>query len=558
MKDKLNNIIALMAEAEMIAEQIAAVEKLRNRLEDKELIISVMGQFKRGKTSLINAILKDELLPVGIIPLTSVVTQIRNGDFKAAVHFKDESSAEIMREELPEYISETKNKNNSKNVDFVELWYPCKLLKNNIILVDTPGIGSMHKHNTDVSYSFIQKSDAVLFMLSVDSPINELEMEFLLQAKRYASKFYFVVNKIDTINDSNKEEYISYCKNNLENILDTQNIEIYPISAVTGEGIKETIEVITRDISSSGEQILKESVCIKAAEIIKESLSKLDLYLSAISLPFDKLIEKTKAIDAKQKEMDNIADETILLLKQQTKKLVEEIDQSLTEKLKTIKNNVKNKLESAYEDSENERTKDLEKNLNDVLERALETELEEINEYGLSSLNEGYKNIVCTLNEKINQAKIFIAQVLKEFFDVDYQYETKEYLVSQRSDYYLRINKINIESLLDINGLYHIMPSRIANPKIFNKFLNQMDNDLQINKTNMIYNYRYKMQESLRVLYDDFKTDISSMQAELMRLLDHAKSYSERVGAYSNEQVAKIERIKSRLAFIMHELNSEI
>ncbi len=62
-------------------------------------------------------------------------------------------------------------------------------------------MGSVHKLNTDVAYSFIKESDAVIFMLSVDSPINEIEREFLFATKQYTSKFYFAVNKVDVINE---------------------------------------------------------------------------------------------------------------------------------------------------------------------------------------------------------------------------------------------------------------------------------------------------------------------------------------------------------------------
>ncbi|HHY12427.1 MAG TPA: GTP-binding protein, partial [Firmicutes bacterium] len=304
-----------MSNGKVINQQMCAIEKLKGRLAQNELIISVIGQFKRGKTALVNAILGDEILPVGIVPLTSVVTKIRNGNaFRAVVHFLNGSSQQVPQAELSGFISEQENKNNHKNVDFVDLWYPCNLLGQGVILVDTPGVGSVHRHNTEASYAFVQKSDAVLFVLSVDSPINELEREFLLQAERYASKFYFVVNKVDTIGDASKAEYLAYCKTVLQGILVKEPVELYPVSALTGEGVTEVLDVIRRDISSSADQILRSSICIKVNDVVQEAVSKLDLYVSAISLSIEELNEKTTSLTEKQRELDAMADQTDLLL----------------------------------------------------------------------------------------------------------------------------------------------------------------------------------------------------------------------------------------------------
>ncbi len=99
---------------------------------------------------------------------------------------------------------------NEKGVSFVNLYLPYDFLKDGLIIVDTPGVGSTHQHNTDEVYAFMKNSDAIIFMLSVDSPINEIEQELLHSAKNHASKFYFSINKIDTVSQSDLEVYIDY------------------------------------------------------------------------------------------------------------------------------------------------------------------------------------------------------------------------------------------------------------------------------------------------------------------------------------------------------------
>ena len=76
------------------------------KLENQEITISVIGQFKRGKSTLVNAILEDKILPVGIVPVTAVVTTIEYGDKAATVHFDNGVIKEISFDEMSSFINE--------------------------------------------------------------------------------------------------------------------------------------------------------------------------------------------------------------------------------------------------------------------------------------------------------------------------------------------------------------------------------------------------------------------------------------------------------------------
>jgi predicted GTPase len=90
-----------MGQTELLKDQNSRAIELRERLCDRELIISVIGKFKAGKSSLINGLLEEELLPVGIIPLTTVVTEIRKAkSFRAVVCFANGYEQEIRRSDL--------------------------------------------------------------------------------------------------------------------------------------------------------------------------------------------------------------------------------------------------------------------------------------------------------------------------------------------------------------------------------------------------------------------------------------------------------------------------
>lgn len=279
---------------------------IKEKLEKETLTLSIIGQFKRGKSTLANAILGDDILPVGIVPITSAVTRVYYGDKSAQVHFFNGDIQPIAFEKLSEYISEQENNNNKLGVSSVVIKAPSKFLKNGIEFVDTPGVGSFHKNNTEVAYEYMKESDGVIFLLSVDSPINEIEIEFLKATKEFASKFYFAVNKADLVSEVELAQYVGYCQGVLQQIMgmDKEPVKIFPVSAKTGDGIDQLTKVVTTDLKKNAKKILERSSVLKLRDIIDSSINQLRFYWKAMNMEYsdldiafekiDKHIEATK------------------------------------------------------------------------------------------------------------------------------------------------------------------------------------------------------------------------------------------------------------------------
>ena len=253
------------------------------------MTISVIGQFKRGKSTLSNCILGKNYMPVGIVPITSAVTKVVYGRQSAEVCFENGEIRPVEIDELSAYISEQENAQNKLGVKEVVIHSESDFLKNGITYVDTPGVGSFHKNNTEVAYDYMKESDAVIFLLSVDSPINQIEIDFLQSTKEYAGKFYFAVNKIDTVSAGDLEAYTGYCAGLLSEIMETSAIKLMPVSAKTGEGVEALKSAILRDLSASIREIMQESTRKKLIDIIGSALKELQFYRSAMSMPYEEL-----------------------------------------------------------------------------------------------------------------------------------------------------------------------------------------------------------------------------------------------------------------------------
>ena len=126
---------------EIIGNELARVTALREKLEQQHMTVSVIGQFKRGKSALVNGILGRDILPVGIVPVTAVVTTVDYGDEEAAVHFANGKVEKVAFEEISAFVNEQENRDNHLNVTKVAIKCSSEFLKRSLTFVDTPGVG---------------------------------------------------------------------------------------------------------------------------------------------------------------------------------------------------------------------------------------------------------------------------------------------------------------------------------------------------------------------------------------------------------------------------------
>ena len=165
MKKNLDDLISLLSESPLFTNQVENLLHIQQQLQSDELVISVIGQFKRGKSSLINAILGADVLPIGIVPLTSVVTELRSGKTpRACVCYESGKTEEIPLECLDHYCSEQYNGSNYKKVRTVQVWTPSFPFGPHIVLADTPGVGSVNESNTAAATEQLIHSDAIIFV----------------------------------------------------------------------------------------------------------------------------------------------------------------------------------------------------------------------------------------------------------------------------------------------------------------------------------------------------------------------------------------------------------
>lgn len=315
------------------APQERALSGLRDRLSEGRFQLAVLGQFKRGKSTLLNALLGEDILPSSVIPLTAIPTFIRHGQERTVhVHFQEQGkeetipchSPEEMNRVLLEYVSEEANPKNRKCVASVEITHPSHILRD-VVLIDTPGIGSTHRHNTEMTLNFLPQCDAALFLVSADPPITEVEVDFLRHVREKIACIFFVQNKVDYLTVTERETVLAFIKKVLsEKAGIAPESKIFPVSAkqallakLTGNeallassGISAITEHLIDFLAREKTRVLSEAVRRKALDVLHDAALRASLERKSLEMPIADLEERLALFQKKVDEAERQRQQT--------------------------------------------------------------------------------------------------------------------------------------------------------------------------------------------------------------------------------------------------------
>ncbi len=201
------------------------------KLEDQVVYVAVIGEFKRGKSSLINALVGGALLPTGVIPVTAAPTLVQYGEAaRATVRYLDDREQAVSLSELADFITELGNPGNRRRVREAVVQYPAPLLRTGLVLADTPGTGSLHASNTEMTSSFMPRVDVALLVLTVDAPLSSAEANLLAAAGRTVARAAVCLNKVDLLTPQELEDAVGFVTERVAAVHANPPIPVFPIS----------------------------------------------------------------------------------------------------------------------------------------------------------------------------------------------------------------------------------------------------------------------------------------------------------------------------------------
>jgi len=213
----LLNIVKACSESLNILSLKENIVSLENFIADNNIDIVILGQFKAGKSSFINHLIGKEILPTGVIPVTSVITRLQFGETeKAIVSSLNTTKTEVPITLIDEFIAEDKNPKNEKTVSVIDLELPCLRPFQNVRLIDTPGIGSVFRHNTQTTENWFSEIGIALITISAERPLGENEMMLIREISNYTPEIVILLTKVDLHNEAQIGEIKEYIESQLQ------------------------------------------------------------------------------------------------------------------------------------------------------------------------------------------------------------------------------------------------------------------------------------------------------------------------------------------------------
>lgn len=280
--------------------------ELRSDIQRNFYNVVVVGEFNRGKSTFINALLGKSILPTDILPETATINVIIFNDKPrlSVVTNSGEKEGIANLNFLKKFSAQLINEKFLNQIKYIKIGYPLEFLRNRIVLVDTPGVSDLSEQRTEVTYKFIPKADTVIFVLDATSPLKRTERDFICEhlIPLGITDILFLLNKYDNVDTDEEENLVENVIKRLEKTFTVggkgkllKKIECLPVSAVDAlKGIEKNDSAL---IKSSGINEVKK----KLREMLTKSRMdeiKQNNFKNRLNLILDSLLKQFKNLHA--------------------------------------------------------------------------------------------------------------------------------------------------------------------------------------------------------------------------------------------------------------------
>jgi ribosome biogenesis GTPase A len=254
-QNKKNQLVQCLQEISVISEELNASHQAQNikediqRLKNETFNLVVVGEFSRGKSTFINAMLGKRILPSSASPTTAVISKIMYGKKPLyALHFRDENVQYLDEEQFKDLkapkatIEETADQVEASareeawiaSIDYATVQYPLDFCRNNVEIIDTPGVNDISKTRVEITYRFLNQADAAILLLSAKQVLSRSEIEFLKERilGNQIQNIFVVINFKDAVDETKWCDVIEFAREHLaENLHGVRLPDMFLVSS---------------------------------------------------------------------------------------------------------------------------------------------------------------------------------------------------------------------------------------------------------------------------------------------------------------------------------------
>lgn len=235
LSQRIKDIQKLLEDKKITSLYQQELQNLADDLQNNSYYVTTVGEFKRGKSTLTNSLIGKSILPADVTPTTATINLIRHNNEEYFEIYYENGTREL----------EVLNKSNLKKLTFLEsedflhiqhleIATSFQYLNENIVLIDTPGVGDLNEHRIDVTYSYIPRSSLIIFVIDCSTPLRRTEIDYLKNhiLPNLYGELVIVANFYDRIDEDEWEETEEYITRKLEKILNNIPYSLIPFSAI--------------------------------------------------------------------------------------------------------------------------------------------------------------------------------------------------------------------------------------------------------------------------------------------------------------------------------------
>lgn len=345
------------------------LEQTRRRLLDPSIRVIVVGEFKQGKSKLINALVNAPVCPVDDDIATSVPTVVRHGDPPSAVIIlsKDQDGSaggdpvlerrSVVLEELAAYVSESGNPGNRQQLVAAEVFLPRKILTGGLAIVDSPGMGGLNSAHSLTTLTALPTADAMLLVSDASQEYTEPEIRFLRQAMRICPNVACVLSKTDLYPQWRQVAELD--QKHLEDV--GPDIPLFPVSSDlrlhaatlkdnelnTESGFPALITYLRAEILGKAERLQRRSVARDVLSVTEHLRLALQSELSALENPEDtpRMIAELEAAKERADELRRRSARWQITLSDGVSDLISDMEYDLRDRMRRIQRDAEHAID---------------------------------------------------------------------------------------------------------------------------------------------------------------------------------------------------------------------
>ena len=430
--------------------------------------IAVLGQFKAGKSSFLNSLLERKVVPVHVLPATSVVTRIGFGPTdRAVVRRLSGEDEEIAISRLSEFVTEKGNPENEKRVSLVEVELASLGPFDGIRFVDTPGLGSIFSHNTQASMDWLPHVGGALVAVSVNHPFSSQDLSLLSEVFRHTPEVAILLTKADLVTQSQLDSVVEFTHRQIAQQTGRE-LPILPFSIHPSHaGLRaEVLSFLRRQIVAGREERFRGIMRHKARALLAECRSYLRLAAAAAESAGMAREELARVLRQEKEEMGAIRGEAAILARE----LKSRVRTTSGEKYHAHRGDLAERLRLALERQAGEwrgNFADTTRRFQEWLRESLERELMELSGRGEEYLSSYLLTAQASLQRTVRAFQDRLAERIEAALGVSFEGASFHAAIREPAHPDVRVGKI-FDVQLDL--LWFLIPMALARRPLLRHF----------------------------------------------------------------------------------------